>query len=378
MTLHYKDKRLRLDNNYNYCIPPEKIMYINKEDSSIYSIFFERKFANHIRIVEKLVLTKLWSDYLNINHDLPNLEKLTLKKCSFFNYVSIVSRFEKLKSLKIKNCYFSNIRISNTNSEMFNIEELHIINTNVENIYLSINYPNLKSLTVNKTLIENIDIYYENLVQIALNNNELNRVNFNVELKNLIHLDLSYNKIKVLHLKNLPNLKNLIVNNNRLESFNCGDLPSLIFCNLSFNNLNDIDIDVLYNATNINLSYNRRLTNITFNRQFNNLMKLDVSNCNLSKLDLLDNPKLETLNIQENNLKEFNPPYMCNLRKSYLSRNKFITVHDNLITDKIEFISINDSYKFSESSINKLISLNTNIFNGLIVKESNNYNFNKC
>lgn len=121
-------------------------------------------------------------------------------------------------------------------------------------------------------------------------------------------LEISNNKITKLNVGNLPNLINLMINGDKLESINLDNNKKLSYLNASYNNLISLDLssnpeiatlDVQHNQLEeINLNSNTKLD--TLHAHYNNLKSLDLSKCvNLTYLDVKNNP-LTVLDISEN------------------------------------------------------------------------------
>lgn len=121
-------------------------------------------------------------------------------------------------------------------------------------------------------------------------------------------LEISNNKITKLNVGNLPNLINLMIKGDKLESIDLDNNKKLSYLNASYNNLKSLDLsrnpeiatlDVQHNQLEeINLNSNTKLD--TLHAHYNNLKSLDLSKCvNLTYLDVKNNP-LTVLDISEN------------------------------------------------------------------------------
>ena len=123
----------------------------------------------------------------------------------------------------------------------------------------------------------------------------------------LLSLDLRRNQINQVHENSFLFLRNLFVlklGSNKLKSLN-ESLTLLKFLrnlDVSFNNLNHLDVEYLETLSLLDVSHNTRLNQVEIS---NNLIALNVSNTSfelISGLDLSSKSKLEELDLSFNNL----------------------------------------------------------------------------
>ncbi|XP_045466001.1 leucine-rich repeat-containing protein 15-like [Harmonia axyridis] len=135
---------------------------------------------------------------------------------------------------------------------------------------LSISSSNLKHLDFSRNHLEKIDIEFkDDLVHLNLSRNFLEVQNIymntmshplNLQLRTL---DLSYNRLtKIDFFLSFWNLRNLLLNNNRIEHINPGILqkyPNLVVLNLAHNKIHELESGIfigLSELVNLDLSYN--------------------------------------------------------------------------------------------------------------------------
>ena len=197
-----------------------------------------------------------------------------------------------------------------------------------------------------------------NLKQIEAKRNELTYEGIDLSgVPNLVTLDLSYNKITRLDLRNFKKLSNFTANHNELLAtvlfpngsteltnidLSDGDithfypvsLPNLRYLNLAngsllelelgnnYPELRDVDITGNVGVTSIDVTQQAKLekllikgTKITELNLINNpeLIMLDVSNTNIAKLDLSSNKNITTLELSDSKLSRLNVSNLANL-----------------------------------------------------------------
>ena len=206
-----------------------------------------------------------------------------------------------------------------------------------------------------------------NLKQIEAKKNELTYEGIDLSgAPNLVTLDLSYNKITRLDLRNFKKLSNFTANHNELLAtvlfpngstelrnidMSDGDithfypisLPNLRYLNLAngsllelelgnnYPELRDVDITGNIGVTSIDVTQQTKLeklfikgTKITELNLINNpeLIMLDASNTDIAKLDLSSNKNITTLELSDSKLSRLNVSNLANLQTINIDNTK--------------------------------------------------------
>lgn len=210
----------------------------------------------------------------------------------------------KLKVINLSNNQFSTIDFSGTN-----MMELYLSGNELSLIELNSN--ELVILHASDNIISGLKLssFTDNLKYVNLSNNELVEFEFERFQPKLHRLDLSFNSISKINVKNCPNLRELFLGSNSLDSISELEiLSSLIHLDVSFNNLDVIDVETFVNMTELkflNLR-NNELRMLSFMTQLH-LERLDVSNNRLDMIDVnsfLHLRDMHELYIAGNHLKE--------------------------------------------------------------------------
>ncbi|CRG96613.1 leucine-rich repeat protein [Plasmodium gallinaceum] len=280
-----------IDNCINIILNFKKLKINNEENfSQIINIYKNNIIRDIIKIQKKLDLI--------INNSLNNDN----------NKKELIIQWE----LDLSHNYFKEISIDNILSILI---EKNIIKEK-ENIF---HINNLKTLNLRKNCLTKfpyINKYkLNNLINLCISHNDINEIIFN---KN--NIDNSNNFVaKINHDNNegilnelIPNLKNIYLQNNKIESF--------LFLRYLFNHHREI--------TNINISFNK-ISHLNHLPSLKNLKYLDVSFNTLLYYDYEDN---EYKNI---NVKELE--YFCNNENTDLHKNNDFIFHNFLLTLKNYF-----------------------------------------
>ena len=206
-----------------------------------------------------------------------------------------------------------------------------------------------------------------NLKQIEAKRNELTYEGIDLSgAPNLVTLDLSYNKITRLDLRNFKKLSNFTANHNELLAtvlfpngstelrnidMSDGDithfypvsLPNLRYLNLAngsllelelgnnYPELRDVDVSGNIGVTSIDVTQQTKLeklfikgTKITELNLINNpeLIMLDASNTDIAKLDLSSNKNITTLELSDSKLSRLNVSNLANLQTINIDNTK--------------------------------------------------------
>jgi len=200
---------------------------------------------------------------------------LNLKKMIFLN-TNLHNIFESLNGMNLTYLRLENIDCSNTDSDDINkltsLEELYIINCKYSNLINVSNLTNIKILQLKNLGLSNI---------IGLD-----------KLVNMFNLDITYNNINNINdITNLNNLKYLYINNNHIKKLcDCDKLGNLKYLICSNNEIDNFD-----NILNLE---NLEVLDIVNNncKHLPNLLKLnnlnyERLNVNWSKIQTIDGMK---------------------------------------------------------------------------------------
>lgn len=171
-----------------------------------------------------------------LNKNLKQLTKLYLRGVGLENVVSLLGRFEnqRLKVLDLSDNPFENkLRPLSTGtiSRRFKLEELYLANTNLNGLPERFFQDNLQD-TLKKLDLSNVkgirskdwSSIFKNFTQVEklnLSNNSLTKLDFLINKKSLMSLDLRNNQIKEFtseFLNNFPNLEELYLAGNSIEN----------------------------------------------------------------------------------------------------------------------------------------------------------------
>jgi len=163
-----------------------------------------------------------------------------------------------------------------------------------------------QNLTI-KSKLDNKNVQTLNLLRLTINNCELKQINASIQdLKQLVHLDLSNNKLSAFDNFSLNNLQDLNLSCNEIKYIgkNC-HLPNLSILNLNSNQIRVLDQSFCNNfrsLTNLLLKSNKiEFITPNFGYNFLHLKHLDASNNLLDTLPFsLSYLRLETLELQNN------------------------------------------------------------------------------
>ncbi|CAF3409103.1 unnamed protein product [Rotaria sp. Silwood1] len=375
--------------------------------------------GNKIRFISSQAFIEL-SNYLeeliiefdsNYIHEIPNAIKTNLinlrsLKLINLNLIEIKNRtfikYRKLEQLSIIKSQIKSIEsdglISLINLRYLNLEQ-NLLNDsswnslikylpNLEMLYLSQNNFNylkkihltyLKILDLSSNGLQYIDRnIFQSLEKLYLQNNEINslQLTFLLSLKNLKELNLDFNRLTFLP-ENLFQFNNKLIylslqgnDLNYLTNKSFYGLNNLIYLNLArnrlqfhinqqpFQNLNSLEI------LNLDRNLYLNLTKLSFSGLDRNLIELSLQNCNLTYINLFNNPfdlflNLQRLKLSSNNLKELPKNFLKNSIHSLISidlqRNQFQSI-PNLFNENIILSKLTD---FDLSS-NHICTLNRN------------------
>ncbi|EAA22066.1 protein phosphatase-1 regulatory subunit 7 alpha2, partial [Plasmodium yoelii yoelii] len=262
-----------------------------------------RKIEN-IEKCKKLMTLQLISNCIEKIENLENnveLEHLEL----YENSIKKIENISMLINLKVLDLSFNKIKVIENLDALVNLEELYLSSNKISKIENLENCKNLRLLELGYNKIRKIE---------------------NIEnLKNLEELWLGKNKIEQLELPELPKLKKLSLQHNRLTKWDEKSINNVLSLNelyLSYNKLNEINdkIKELKYLKVLDLAYNE-IENILICSELKHLEELWLNNNNIKSLDMIiklkNNENLKTLYLEKNEIQD-------NLKDTY--RDQIISI----------------------------------------------------
>ncbi len=253
---------------------------------------------------------------------------------------------------------------------LFNLKTLSLNGNKLQDIQ-SIQYlKQLEELNLSTNQISNIDPL-ASLVNIEILNLARNKITSILKLSNLFklkYLNLIRNKLEHFFLDNsLIHLETLLLEGNNIHSFNLVTCPNLIYLDLSYNRI--VDIQSVSNLSKLkriimddnqieNINVLNRLYNLEIISAFKNEIKMvDFESEILDKLIKLnlDYNKIESLSINTPNLKELFlennklnhlPESVCKWRQLelvYLNKNNLQNLDCLIFSSKLHKMEVNDN-----------------------------------
>ena len=160
------------------------------------------------------------------------------------------------------------------------------------------NNPNLRYLNCNYNQISQLDVTNNtNLVTLECDYNNISELDVRSNLK-LTRLSANYNQLSSIDLKNNLALKDLYLSSNKLNVIDVSHNPDLRYLVLSDNQLTLIDVNNNLKLLGFDMN-NNSLTSIDVSNN-KEITSLSLRNNNLSKLDVSCNNKLNTLDCSYN------------------------------------------------------------------------------
>lgn len=295
----------------------------------------------------------------NLNN-LPNLQTLWLFKNSYIQYLD-VTKYKELKNLILGSLsQVTTLSISDLDSLTYavidNNNNLNLINlNNLEKLewFDCGNNPNITKISLkNLKSLYHIGFQFETSLDSLILD----------DLDIISYFEISNTDLSFLEIKNLNNLTELIINNNRIKEFNYDSLAKLEHLDISNNEITRINLKLLNSLNNFNCSFNKiqsleapKFHNrySLFNCKNNDVSYIDIQNCNkLENFICSENQFLTHLYIRGTRF--FNNQPNPNRYFIYGNSNlKFICCDDDLI-DGWKYIAENLGYDVG------LLEFNTN------------------
>ena len=267
---------------------------------------------------------------------------------SFNRIISLIGfdKFKKLEELNLSNNYIGDEQL-NYLSSLSKLKSLNLSNNNLKNeeikkIIYSIN--SLQKINLSNNNIEQLIFDKSNgLIEMELDNNKLNYLNFNFNNKGsfeyLMYLSANENKLRTIdNINNLVNLEYLSLSVNELNQINIENLTKLKYLQLKSNLLEKLVI----HKTNQLLQY----IDISFNNI--NSFKI-IGECSFLKNLILDNNKLNTIDFGES--PNINEKKFKNMELLYISFNLINDINFLIFFKNIQKLNI------SFNNIDNLIDL---------------------
>lgn len=296
------------------------------------------------------------SDTCVIIHNVCEIVNVEIDATSTNSFVFMTSRDDNNKTHEIETLIFTNSIIPKFPKNLFDVlTEIHTINlqsvgltefadihfTNAKNLgSLNLSHNKIreiKAMTFAESTIYEIDLSYNLLTHLSeiafgdmselstliLRGNKIAEIHDDVLLGSnyLLHLDLSQNNIKSLSISfigELVNLKSINLDNNFIE-----EIDSNIFSNLNFLetiSLRSNKIHKFSNNTSISLSQSTNTLCLDNNLIESieipmHLKDFRISNNKITKLEFLENYKMEILDVSSNPLENINKLQFDNLKQ---------------------------------------------------------------
>lgn len=247
-------------------------------------------------------------------------------------------------------CRFLGNFAMSKDGESFHFTELNLANKNID--------------TLAKTIEEAKEVYY-----CYLTGNNIAEPSPLKELPNLIHLDLSKNKIKSLTVfqseENLVNLKYLDLNSNQFKEFGAFKCPKLEYLDVSFNKLEKVN-DGWTGLPNLRIlkSVDNKFKNMNFIKGMPKLEECYLANNNIASLEgYSDIPSLKKLHLRRNKIAKF-PEEMAelpaleflNLRSNQIENMEMVLKLFATFTALNDLNVINTPVELSFSSMNVFLA----------------------
>eukprot|EP01091_Cochliopodium_minus_P020915 TRINITY_DN9312_c0_g1_i1.p1 TRINITY_DN9312_c0_g1~~TRINITY_DN9312_c0_g1_i1.p1 ORF type:complete len:357 (-),score=127.72 TRINITY_DN9312_c0_g1_i1:23-1093(-) len=245
-----------------------------------------------------------------------------------------------------------------------NLVEIHLVHCSLKSMQGFPEIPNLKKLVLRDNLIEKIEDIekFPKLEELDLYLNKL-KIMENLNIPSLTFLDLSFNKFKeIKNLDNLILLKELYLINNKISSLaNISHLTNLTLLELGDNRIRKVEnISSLVNLGSLFIGKNR-ITELENLNTFSKLKVLSVQSNRLTEIKNLEDLKeLEELYISHNGIIKLggNLSSCLNLRVLDVAGNK-MTELDDINNPILEDLWLNDNQIESWKGIESLGKLTT-------------------
>ncbi len=231
---------------------------------------------------------------LKLEHN-PDIESLYITKARL-NTID-VTQLSKLKTLVLNAVQATNVKVNG----LTNLETLALFSPAITGIDLS-ELPSLSKLTLTNSRLEKLDLSgAPNLTGLNVSNGKLTDIDLS-HTTQITALTLSLNQLNTVNVSMLKQLETLMVNDNpqlatleltnntALKQLNIARLPKLAQLNVDVSKLTYFDADNTYVAS-VDLN------------QLQGLTRLGLTGWGLTALDVTKHTTLESLSVEENQLK---------------------------------------------------------------------------
>lgn len=180
-------------------------------------------------------------------------------------------------------------------------------------------------------------------------------------------LDLDDNQLEIIFagtFSNMNQLRKLVLSNNNLVFVHSFELPSLLYFDVSSNNLTDFPLISTKSLEHL-VANNNPLVDIPYRNVMGlrRLKSADFSNCLITKFDYTifrHSQALETLNLDKNQIKIFVDIRIPNLKKLVLSSNKISNISTRLdvLLPKLKILNLQSNQM---RTVNRDVLSNTTV-----------------
>jgi len=332
--------------------------------------------------LKKVNLSNNGLTFLNLSNNL-ELESLDLNEENLNNLD--LHNNDKLNSLNLKNAKFDKLDL--TNNKL--LTSLYLTKSEIGNLDLSgANnlrkfetrewYPNIKNVINTLVLkdvtnLTNLNLYYANVNKLDLSDAtslkyfEVPKGLEDLSLSNMIieYFSSTDGNLKKVNINNMPQLKNLDLENNSINEFKIDNTSNLNTLYLNNNNLSSIDLSKMPSLKRGELS-NNSLSKINLKNNIS-LAELNLSNNDfIGEMDLSNNINLESILIYNNKLNNVLLPHNNILNNLILSNNNLtgtldLSKYNNLVGAYLDNNNLDNVILGNNEILEELLLHNNNL-----------------
>ncbi|MCM1127293.1 MAG: leucine-rich repeat domain-containing protein [Lachnospiraceae bacterium] len=259
-----------------------------------------------------------YGSYLSTEIKMPSWEEIMEKEELWVfaggqvETLSDLKKFPHLKWLHFSGANHGHINFDLTGDMVPELEELHLLEIDLENLYFLEKFPQLKSLTAAYCGLQDISglEYQKELQRINLQDNQITDLPFLRNRGNLIALYISDNLISdIAPLEELTGLETLYLEGNEIQDIDpLEGLRELRNLNLSNNKIQDITpLEGLRELRTLDLS-NNEIQDIDSLEGLAKLRNLDLGYNKIQNIRVVENLQMLChLNLYHNQIKDFSP-----------------------------------------------------------------------
>jgi internalin A len=271
------------------------------------------KKLNYLDNLDSLIVLDLGFNQLNelkVNKSLTNLNYLSLRSNNVSN-IEFISKFTGLTILDLANNFITDIDIL---KNMTNLIHLNLSFNQIENVSVLKHLNNLSSLLISHNKIYDLNSIknVHSLIRIEANYNQLTNIDVIKHLTRLIIVELSNNRIEFVDdylFDELFSLRRLEMSSNRIKTLKLtsNNMSNINFLNISFNRFDSVDFMTnLFKLKNVIVN-NNKIDQFNFNIISNkkDLFRIDLSfnqieSFNLIEFNISKHPNLKFIYIDTN------------------------------------------------------------------------------